>query len=123
MRIGMIAMMIATVGVNFGMGGCVQDATEKSMNLSPMAERLKVESLTGRVESVTGTMNDRYILIKVGPQDTRIVHIDGHTRMDKVAIGDRVIAFVVDDGYAAIVQHKGAMPPSGGYSLMGSGAP
>src|SRR5262245_7195969 len=123
MRMGMMAMMVAAVGLNFGIIGCIQHGSEKRTSTLSMAERVKAEAVTGRVESVTGMTNDSYILIKINPENTRLVHTDDHTKMDKVAVGDRVKAFVTDDDYAAIIQHKGVMPSSGGYSLMGSGTP
>jgi hypothetical protein len=100
MRIGMIATVIAMVGLNFGMVGCAQNASEKRAVSPTMAERLKHDSVTGRVNEIGA----RYVSIRDDAGEIRRVRVDDYTKMDQVAIGDQVKAFVSDDGYASTIQ-------------------
>ena len=115
-HLGMLNIMIAAVGLNFGMVGCAQNASEKGANSLPMAEQTKVESVTGRV-------NDMYIDVKVETGEIRHLKVDEQTNMDKVAIGDHVLVVVTDDSHASIIQRKGRMPLVGGNSMSGTGFP
>ena len=100
MRIGMMVTVIAVVGLNFGMVGCAQNASEKRAASPTMSERFSQDSVTGRVNEI-GT---RYVSIRDDDGETRRVRVDDHTKMDQVAIGDHVKAFVSDDGYASTIQ-------------------
>ena len=65
-----------------------------------MAERLKQDSVTGRVNDI-GT---RHVSIRDDAGETTRVRVDDQTKMDHVVIGDQVKAFVSDDGYASTIQ-------------------
>ena len=59
MRMGMIAMMIALVGLNFSIVGCTQNASERRAASPTIAERLKQDSVTGLISGnvlTTGKM-------------------------------------------------------------------
>ena len=100
MRLGMMAMMIAAVGLNLGVVGCSQNASEKRAASPTMAERIKQDSVTGRVNDIGA----KYVSIRDDAGETRRVRVDEQTKMDQVAIGDQVKAFVSDDGYASTIQ-------------------
>jgi hypothetical protein len=100
MRIGMMAMVIAVIGLNIGMVGCAENASEKRAVSPTMAERFKHDSVTGRVNEI----GSRYVSIRDDTGETRRVRVDDQTKMDQVAIGDQVKAFVSDDGYASTIQ-------------------
>ena len=100
MRIGIMAMILAAVGLNLSVFGCAQNASEKRAVSPTMAERLKQESVTGRVNDIGA----RHVSIKNDAGETRRVRVDDQTKMDQVAIGDQVKAFVSDDGYASTIQ-------------------
>lgn len=100
MRIGMMAIMIAAVGLNLSVFGCAQNASEKRAASPTMAERLKHDSVTGRVNDIGA----RHVSIRDDAGETRRVRVDDQTKMDQVAIGDQVKAFVSDDGYASTIQ-------------------
>lgn len=100
MRIGMIAMMIAIVGLNFSIIGCTQNASERRAVSPTIAERLKQDSVTGKVNDI----GPRHVSIKDDQGETRRVRVDDQTKMDPVAFGDQVKAFVSDDGYASTIQ-------------------
>ena len=100
MRLGMMAMMIAAVGLNLGVVGCSQNAAEKRAASPTMAERIKQDSVTGRVNDIGA----RHVSIRDDAGETRRVRVDDETKMDQVSIGDQVKAFVSDDGYASTIQ-------------------
>ena len=100
MRIGMMTMMIAAVGLHLSLVGCSQNASEKRAASPTMAERFKQDSVTGRVNDIGA----RHVSIKDDAGETRRVRVDDKTKMDQVAIGDQVKAFVSDDGYASTIQ-------------------
>ena len=98
MRLGMIAMIIATFGLNFSIGGCTQTASEQRTVSPTMAERPK---LIGKVNAIEA----KYVSIKdINTGEIRRVRMDNQTKMDQVAIGDLVEAFVSDEGYASTIQ-------------------
>ena len=100
MRIGMIATVMAVVGLNFGMVSCAQNASEKRAASPTMTERFSHESVSGRVNEIGA----RHVSIRDDTGETRRVRVDDQTKMDQVAIGDQVKAFVSDDGYASTIQ-------------------
>jgi hypothetical protein len=100
MRIGLMTIMIAVIGLNVGMVGCAENASEKRAVSPTMAERFKHDSVTGRVNEIGA----RYVSIRDDNGEIRRVRVDDHTKMDQVVIGDQVKAFVSDDGYASTIQ-------------------
>jgi Cu/Ag efflux protein CusF len=100
MRIGMMALMVAVVGLNLSVVGCAQNAAEKRAVSPTMSERLKHESVTGSLNDI----GPRHVSIKEDAGETRRVRVDDQTKMDQVTIGDQVKAFVTDDGYASTIQ-------------------
>jgi hypothetical protein len=100
MRIGIIVLMIAAVGLSLSVVGCVQNASEKRAASPTMAERLKQDTVTGRVNDIGA----RHVSIRDDAGETRRVRVDDQMKMNQVAIGDQVKAFVSDDGYASTIQ-------------------
>ena len=100
MRIGTVSIIIAAVGLNLSVVGCTQNASEKRAASPTMAERLKHDSVTGRVTDIGA----RHVSIKEDAGETMRVRVDDQTKMDQVVIGDHVKAFVSDDGYASTIQ-------------------
>ena len=100
MRIRIISMTIAIIGLNFTIVGCIQNASERRAASPTIAERLKQDSVTGKVNEI----GPRHVSIKDDTGETRRVRVDDQTKMDPVLIGDQVNAFVSDDGYASTIQ-------------------
>jgi Cu/Ag efflux protein CusF len=96
----MMAMVVLAVGLTFSVTGCAQNASERRAVSPTMSERFKHESVTGRVNDI-GT---RHVSIRDDAGETRRVRVDDQTKMDQVAVGDQVKAFVSDDGYASTIQ-------------------
>src|SRR5262245_1782729 len=93
-------MMIAVMGMSLSVVGCAQNASEKRAASPTMSERIKQDSVTGRVNDLGAS----HVSIKDDGGETTRVRVDDRTKMDQVAIGDQVKAFITDDGYASTIQ-------------------
>ena len=100
MGIRLMVITIAVVGLNLTMIGCAQNASEKRAASPTMAERFKQDSVSGRVNEI----GPRHVSIRDDAGETRRVRVDDQTKMDQVAVGDQVKAYVADDGYASTIQ-------------------
>ena len=100
MRARYISMVMAVVGMSFIMVGCAENVSEKRAASPTMSERIKQDSVTGRVNGLGAS----HVSIKDDGGETTRVRVDDRTKMDQVAIGDQVKAFVTDDGYASTIQ-------------------
>ncbi|OQW32823.1 MAG: hypothetical protein A4E19_05565 [Nitrospira sp. SG-bin1] len=92
--------LVATVALNITALGCSQTAAERRAASPTLGERIKQDAVTGRVREIGST----YVAIKESDGDTLRVRVDDHTKMDRVAIGDQVKAYVSEDGYASTIQ-------------------
>jgi len=96
----MLVITIAVIGLNLTMISCAQNASEKRAASPTMAERFKQDSVSGRVNDI----GPRHVSIRDDAGETRRVRVDDQTKMDHVAVGDQVKAYVSDDGYASTIQ-------------------
>lgn len=80
--------------------GCAKNASERRAASPTMSERISKESVKGRVNE----LGKNYVSIRNDDGESRRVRVDDHTKMDQVAVGDQVKAYVSDDGYASTIQ-------------------
>ena len=80
--------------------GCAKNASERRATSPTMSERISKESVKGRVNE----LGKNYVSIRNDDGESRRVRVDDHTKMDQVAVGDQVKAYVSDDGYASTIQ-------------------
>jgi hypothetical protein len=80
--------------------GCAKNASERRAASPTMSERFSNDAITGRVNDVGA----KYVSIKEHDGDSRRVRVDDNTKMDQVAVGDQVKAYVTEDGYASTIQ-------------------
>lgn len=92
--------LVAIIGLYAVTLGCSQTATERRAASPTLGERIKQDSLTGRVNDI----GSKYVSIKDNAGETTRVRVDDHTKMDRVAVGDQVKAYVSEDGYATTIQ-------------------
>jgi len=92
--------IVATVAFSGGALGCSQTASERRAASPTLGERIKQDSVTGRVHDIGA----KYVSIKENGGETTRVRVDDQTKMDRVAIGDQVKAYVSEDGYASTIQ-------------------
>jgi hypothetical protein len=93
-------MLAAVIALQMTAVGCAKNASERRAASPTMSERISKESVKGRVNE----LGKNYVSIKNDDGESRRVRVDDHTRMDQVAVGDQVKAFVSDDGYASTIQ-------------------
>lgn len=99
-----LALVITTgMIVNLSVTGCAETAVGKRAAKPEFRERMKQDAITGEVTDV-GT---NYVAIKQITGETMRVRVDDNTKMDHMATGDKVKAYVRDDGYASTIQRTG----------------
>jgi hypothetical protein len=96
-------MIILGIALNIFTLGCEKSAVQKRAAAPDFSERIKQDAVTGEV---TGTGRN-YVVIKQISGETTRVRVDDNTKMDNVMTGDKVKAYVTDDGYASTIQRTG----------------
>ncbi|CUS39741.1 hypothetical protein [Candidatus Nitrospira nitrificans] len=94
--------LVATIALSAAALGCSQTAAERRAASPTLAERVKQDAVTGRVHEVGA----KYVSIRQSDGETQRVRVDDHTKMDRVAVGDQVKAYVSEDGYATTIQRE-----------------
>ena len=92
--------VVATLALNVAALGCGKTAAERRAASPTLGERVKQDAVTGRVQDIGA----KYISIKENNGETARFRVDDHTKMDRVAVGDQVKAYVSEDGYASTIQ-------------------
>lgn len=100
MRMPTALVLTTVVMMNLTAVGCTKNASERRAASPTMSERISNESIIGRVNDIGA----RYVSIKENNGDSRRVRVDDNTKMDQVAVGDHVKAYVTEDGYASTIQ-------------------
>ena len=100
MRISTVLLLTTVIAVSLAPVGCAKNASERRAASPTMSERFSNEAITGRVNDVGA----KYVSIKENDGDSRRVRVDDNTKMDQVAVGDQVKAYVTEDGYASTIQ-------------------
>jgi len=95
------------MAVSVALSGCgKKDVLGRPSESPTLIERVTKEKVTGKVVDVSAS----YVSIRQNPDsqtygETRHLRVDKQTKMDQVALGDEVRAYVSDDGYASTIQH------------------
>ncbi len=92
--------LVATTALSAAALGCSQTAAAQRAASPPLGGRIKQDSVTGRVHDIGA----KYVSIRESDGETTRVRVDDRTKMDRVAIGDHVKAYVSEDGYASTIQ-------------------
>lgn len=93
-------MLAAVVGMNLMVAGCAKNASDRRAASPTMSERVSHDVVTGRVNDI----GSKHVSIKDGGGESRRVRVDDQTKMDQIANGDQVKAYVTEDGYASTIQ-------------------
>jgi hypothetical protein len=100
MRKEMVCLVTVVIALQLGVAGCARNASDKRAASPTFGERMKHDSVSGKVSDI-GTS---HVSIRNNDGELQRVRVDDHTKMDQVAIGDQVKAYVSDDGYASTIQ-------------------
>ena len=95
-----VVVLAATFALQMTIAGCAKNASERRAASPTMSERISKESVKGRVNDIGA----RYVSIRDDFGESRRVRVDDNTKMDQVAVGDQVKAYVSEDGYASTIQ-------------------
>lgn len=100
MRTGMMLMLASVIAMNVAVAGCAKNASDRRAASPTMGERISKESVTGKVNDI----GSKYVSIRESDGASKRVRVDDNTKMDQVAVGDQVKAYVSEDGYASTIQ-------------------
>jgi hypothetical protein len=100
MRMMTITILTAVLAMNVAMAGCAKNASERRAASPTMNERISKDSVKGHVSDI----GPNHVSIRNNDGESRRVRVDDHTKMDQVAVGDQVKAYVSEDGYASTIQ-------------------
>jgi Cu/Ag efflux protein CusF len=100
MRTSTVVLLPTVMALQLTAAGCAKNASERRAASPTMSERMSKESVKGRVNDI----GSKYVSIKSDDEESRRVRVDDHTKMDQVAVGDQVKAYVSEDGYASTIQ-------------------
>ena len=100
MTTGMMLTMTVILALAAGLTGCAKNQAERRAASPTMSERFKQDTVTGKVNDIGAN----HVSIRENDGDTMRVRVDDRTKMDRVAVGDQVKAYVSEDGYATTVQ-------------------
>ncbi len=100
MKTVLYSMITAVIAMNMTLAGCAKNASERRSASPTMSERISKDSIKGRVNEIGA----KYVSIRDHDGESRRVRVDDNTKMDQVAVGDQVKAYVTEDGYASTIQ-------------------
>lgn len=100
MQMSTAMLFTAVIAMNLTSMGCAKNASERRAATPTMHERISKESVKGRVNEIGA----KYLSIRDDNGESRRVRVDDNTKMDQVAVGDHVKAYVTEDGYASTIQ-------------------
>ncbi len=100
MKTVLYSMITAVIAMNMTLAGCAKNASERRSASPTMSERISKDSVKGRVNEIGA----KYVSIRDNDGESRRVRVDDNTKMDQVAVGDQVKAYVTEDGYASTIQ-------------------
>jgi hypothetical protein len=100
MRTFPLVILAIVIALPMMAAGCSKNAAERRAASPTMSERISKDSVKGRVSDI----GKSYVSIRNEDGESRRVRVDDRTKMDQVAIGDQVKAYVSEDGYASTIQ-------------------
>ena len=100
MRTSTVVLLATVMALQLTAAGCAKNASERRAASPTMSERLSKESVKGRVNDI----GNKYVSIRSDDGESRRVRVDEQTKMDQMAVGDQVKAYVSEDGYASTIQ-------------------
>jgi hypothetical protein len=100
MRIATVLTLAVVMAMQLTAAGCAKNASERRAASPTMGERISQESVKGRVNEIGA----KYVSIRNDDGESRRVRVDDRTKMDQVAVGDHVKAYITEDGYASTIQ-------------------
>jgi hypothetical protein len=100
MKLVVYSMLAVVIAINLLFAGCAKNASERRSASPTMSERISKDSVKGRVSEIGA----KHVSIRDTDGQSRRVRVDDNSKMDQVAVGDQVKAYVTEDGYASTIQ-------------------
>jgi uncharacterized protein YjdB len=98
-----VGIVAITAVVTLGVGSALAADPMKDKEASPtLSERLTKDAVTGTLMKIDG---EQYV---VRDKDGKLIrmHVDKSTKLDKVIEGDKVKAYVTEDGHTTTLQRQ-----------------
>jgi hypothetical protein len=96
-----IFIVLAALGLSAG-SALAADPPGGMKEKEAQSERLTKEGLKGTLATIDG----EYYVIQDSDGQMHRLHVDKSTKMDKVAVGDKVKAFVTKEGHVTTLQRQ-----------------
>ena len=96
-----VVMVLAVLGANAGTILAADPMKDKEATPS-IGERLTKDAVKGTLMKMDG----EYYVIKNDDGEQVRVHVDKSTKLDKVVVGDKVKAYVTDQGHVTTLQRQ-----------------
>ena len=99
----LMGTLVVITAISFGAGTIRAADPMGEKEASPsMGERLTKDAVKGTLMKIDG----EYYVIKDNDGKQHKVHVDKSTKLDKVVAGDKVKAFVTDEGHVTTLQRQ-----------------
>ena len=95
----MLMLMVGLLGTGMGVTYAADPMAEKEASPT-MKERLTKDTIKGTLMSIQG----EYYVIRDTDGVQHKIHVDKSTKLDKVVAGDKVKAYVTDQGHTTTLQ-------------------
>jgi hypothetical protein len=99
MRYVLLSFIAATILFGFGFGQAANPMSDKEAKPT-IGERLTKDAVKGTLMKMDG----EYYWIKDNDGKETKIHVDKSTKLDKVAVGDHVKAYITDKGHTTTLQ-------------------
>jgi hypothetical protein len=101
MRYLLLSFIAATILFGFGLAQAANPMSDKEAKPT-ISERLTKDAVKGTLMKMDG----EYYWIKDNDGKETKIHVDKSTKLDKVAVGDHVKAYVTDKGHTTTLQRE-----------------
>lgn len=99
MRYVLLSFIAATILFSFGFAQAANPMSDKEAKPT-IGERLTKDAVKGTLMKMDG----EYYWIKDNDGKETKIHVDKSTKLDKVAVGDHVKAYITDKGHTTTLQ-------------------
>jgi hypothetical protein len=99
MRYVLLSFIAATILFGFGFAQAANPMSDKEATPT-IGERLTKDAVKGTLMKMDG----EYYWIKDNDGKETKIHVDKSTKLDKVAVGDHVKAYITDKGHTTTLQ-------------------
>ena len=98
-KVTLSILTVAILGIGAGIAGAADPMTDKEAKPT-LGERFTKDTIKGTLMKMDG---EYYSVKDTDGKESRI-HVDKSTKLDKVVVGDKVKAYITDQGHTTTLQ-------------------